>query len=162
MPQEVIDQVNKLGVMDKQLEQLIFFDWLGRDIGNLQMHDPSTAGVHDVDDETLKNLNNDPITVDDEVLYAVYPDEPGDDDPDDDPNGDNIKDPNPDVEPDDDFGDFNDRFDSDLDPFGPGCSSKTFLTSEKETCMTCPFFKQLDLPGDSQCQCATPRCAFGF
>ena len=46
--------------MDKQLELLTFFDQLGRDIGDLQMHDPSTTGVHDADDETLENLNNDP------------------------------------------------------------------------------------------------------
>ena len=54
MPQEVIDQVNKLGAMDKQPELLTFFDWLGRDISNLQMHDPSTTGVHGVDDEIWK------------------------------------------------------------------------------------------------------------
>ena len=57
------------------------------------------------------------ITADDEVPYAEYLDEPGDDDPEDNPDGDDIKDPDPDAEPDDDFDDFNDPFDNDLDPF---------------------------------------------
>ena len=46
MPQEVIDCVNRLGALDKQPELLTFFDRLGQDIGDLRMHDPSTAGVH--------------------------------------------------------------------------------------------------------------------
>ena len=76
MPQEFIDCVNRLGALDKQPELLIFFDWLGHNVGDLQMHNPSTAGVHGVNDDNLANLENDSITADDKVLYMEYPDEP--------------------------------------------------------------------------------------
>ena len=115
MPQEVIDHVNRLRALDKQPELLTFFDQLGQDVGNMPMHDPSTAGVHGMDDD---NVENDPIAVDEEVPYAEYPDEPGDDDPGEDPDdGNDVKDPNPDEEPYAGFDDFNDPFDNDLDPF---------------------------------------------
>ena len=117
MPQEVIDHVNRLGALDKQPELLTFFDWLGWDVSNMQMHDPSTAGVHGMDDDNLENFENDPITVDDEVPYAEYLDEPGNDDPGEDPDGDDVKDPDPDEEPYAGFDDFDDPFDNDLDPF---------------------------------------------
>jgi hypothetical protein len=38
--------VNKLGSYDKQPELQTFFDHLGQDVGHLQLHNPSTAGVH--------------------------------------------------------------------------------------------------------------------
>ena len=44
-------------------------------------------------------IENDPITADDEVPYAEYPDEPGEDDPDEDPDGNDVEDPDPDKEP---------------------------------------------------------------
>ena len=114
MPQEVIDHVNRLGALDKQPELLTCFDQLGQDVGNISMHDPSTTGVHGMDDD---NLESDPIAVDDEVLYAEYPDEPGNDDPGEDLDSDDIRDPNPDEEPYAGFNDFDDPFDNDLDPF---------------------------------------------
>ena len=139
MSQEVIDHVNRLGALDKQPELLTFFDQLGQDVGNLPMHDPSTAGVHGVDDDNLENLENDPITADDEVPYAEYLDEPGEDDPDEDLDGNNVKDPNPDEEPYGRFNDFDDPFDNDLDPFEgevidlePGPNIKVEMVSEEE------------------------------
>ena len=117
MPQEVIDHVNRLRALDKQPELLTFFDQLGRDVSDLQMHDPSTAGVHSMDDDNFDNLENDPIAADDEVPYAEYPDEPGEEDPDEDPDGNDVEDPDPDEEPYGGFNDFDDPFDNDLDPF---------------------------------------------
>ena len=76
MPQEVIDCVNRLRALDKQPVLLTFFDQLGHNVGDLQMHNPSTAGVHGANDDNLANLENDPIAADDEVLYMEYPDEP--------------------------------------------------------------------------------------
>ena len=103
----------------------------------------------------MENLNDDPITADDEVPYAEYPDEPGDDDPDDDPDGNDVKDPNPDVEPDDDFGDFDDPFDNDLDPFEgevidlePDPNIKVEMVSEDE-----------DLEEEEVAPVAAPRCS---
>ena len=78
----------------------------------MPVHDPSTAGVHGAD------VDNNPITVDEEVPYAEYLDAPGDDDPGEDlDDGDDVKDHNPDKELYARFDDFNDPFDNDLDPF---------------------------------------------
>jgi hypothetical protein len=87
----------------------------------------------------LENIENDPITVDDEVPYAEYLDEPGNDDPGEDPDSDDVKNPNPDEEPYGDFDDFDDPFENDLDPFEgevidlePEPSIKVEMVSEEE------------------------------
>ena len=117
MPQEVIDHVNRLRALDKQPELLTFFDQLGRDVSDLQIHNPSTAGVHSMDDDNMDNLENDPITVDDEVPYTEYLGETGEEDPDEDLDSNDVKDPNPDEDLYGGFNNFDDPFDSNLDPF---------------------------------------------
>ena len=90
-------------------------------------------------DNNMDNLENDPITVDNEVLQAEYPDEPGEEDPDEDLHGNDIEDPNPDEDPYGGFNDFDDSFDNDLDPFEgevidlePEPNIKVEMVSEEE------------------------------
>ena len=102
------------------------------------------------------NVENDPITADEEVPYVEYPDEPGDDDPGEDlDDGDDIEDPNPDEEPYARFDDFNDPFDNDLDPFEgevidlePEPNIKVEMVSEEE-----------DLEEEEVAPVAAPRCS---
>ena len=103
------------------------------------MHDPSTAGVHGAGDDNMDNLGNDPIAADDEVPYAEYPDEPGEDDPDEDLDGNDVEDHDPDEEPYGGFNEFDDPFDNDLDPFEgevidlePEPNIKVEMVSEEE------------------------------
>ena len=119
------------------------------------MHDPSTAGVHSADDDNMDNLENDPIAADDEVPYAEYPDEPGEEDPDEDLDGNDIEDPDPDEDPYGGFNDFDDPFDNDLDPFEgevidlePEPNIKVEMVSEEE-----------DLEEEEVAPVAAPRCS---
>ena len=119
------------------------------------MHDPSTAGVHGVDDDNLNNLKNDPITVDDEVPYAEYQDEPGEEDQDEDSNGDDGVDHDPDKEPYEVFDDFDDPFNNNLDLFEgevialePEPNIKVEMVSEEE-----------DFQEEEVAPVAAPRCS---
>jgi hypothetical protein len=102
--------------MDKQLELLTFFNQLGKDVSDLQMHNPSTTGVHSTDDENFDYDLEDSIAVDDEVPYTQYLDEPANDEAEVNPDGNNVMAPDPDVELDSDFNDFDNPFDNNLDP----------------------------------------------
>ena len=108
-----------------------------------------------MDGDNLNNLENDPIAADDEVPYAEYPDEPGEEDQDEDSNGDDAMDPDPNEEPYEGFNDFDDPFDNDLDPFEgevidlePEPDIKVEMVSEEE-----------DFEEEEVAPVAAPRCS---
>ena len=119
------------------------------------MHNPSTAGVHGVGDDNIDNLENDLITLDNEVPYMEYPDQPGEDDADEDPDGNDVEDPDPDKELYRGFNDFDDPFNNNLDPFEgevidlePEPDIKVEMVLEEE-----------DLEEEEVAPVAAPRCS---